>query len=250
MRIRRVLWTTFALAALAFAQEKAPDAPKEIPKIIPVHYVDVRRLQNLVNIPGVNVKADDTMRVLVVTGSPDAVATIEELVKKLDVPPTSEITGPNFELTGYLVSGGAQSRSDELPADLAGVAKQLHSLFPYKSYRLMDTLVMRGTPPRPGSRSDSSTSGMLPGTNSLYNFGYAFASVSGGSPQSVRFGDMHLNITTPTSERDKDGNFVHRTVGLRSDVDIPEGRKVVVGKSNFTGSDDALILVLSVKIVE
>jgi hypothetical protein len=35
-----------------------------------------------------------------------------------------------------------------------------------------------------------------------------------------------------------------------SDVDLPEGQKVMVGKSSYGGADDALILVLSVKFVE
>jgi hypothetical protein len=41
-----------------------------------------------------------------------------------------------------------------------------------------------------------------------------------------------------------------REVGIHTDVDLPEGQKVVVGKSSYSGADDALILVLSVKFVE
>jgi hypothetical protein len=244
MRIKSVLWIALAFAALAEAQ----DLP---PKIIPVRYADVNRLRNLVvTIPNVNVKSDDQMRVLVVTGRPDAVAAIEEMVKKLDLPPTAEPTGPSFELTGYLVSGANQTRTDEVPADLGGVVKQLHSVFSYKSYRVMETLVMRASPTRPGYNSDASTSGVLPGTNSEYNFGYRIATISAGPTRAIRLSQLYLNIHTPTSERDKEGKIVTRDVGIRTDVDLPEGQKVVVGKSNYSGADDALILVLSVKFVE
>ena len=41
-----------------------------------------------------------------------------------------------------------------------------------------------------------------------------------------------------------------RDVGIRTAVEVPEGQMVVVGKSNFTGGDDALILVLSVKVIQ
>jgi len=248
MRIRNILWVALAFAALTSAQDYSDKVTP--PKIIPVRYANVGRLSQLVAIPNVSVKADDQMRVLVVSGRPDAVAAIEEMVKKLDVPPTAEPTGPNFELSGYLVSGTSQSRADEVPADLSGVVKQLHSLFPYKSYRVMETLILRASPTRPGQNSNSSTSGILPGTNSEYNFGYYVASMPSGPTRSIRLSNLTLNIRTPTSEHNKDGEPLHRDVGIRTDVDLPEGQKVVVGKSNYSGADDALILVLSVKFVE
>ena len=109
---------------------------------------------------------------------------------------------------------------------------------------------MRASPTRPGYNSDASTSGILPGTNSEYNFGYRVATVPAGPARSIRLSQLYLNIRTPTSERNKDGEAVRREVGIHTDVDLPEGQKVVVGKSNYSGADDALILVLSVKFVE
>src|ERR1700677_1468266 len=178
MRIRSVVWIALVLAAVMNAQDYSD---KIAPKIIPIRYANVNHLRELVvTIPNVTVKADDQMRVLVVSGRPDAVAAIEEMVKKLDVPPTAEPTGPNFELTGYLVSGTSQGRADEVPADLSGVVKQLHSIFPYKSYRVMETLVLRASPTRPGYQASFSTSGILPGTNSEYSFFYSSATVPSG----------------------------------------------------------------------
>ena len=37
--------------------------------------------------------------------------------------------------------------------------------------------------------------------------------------------------------------------GVNTDVDVREGQKVVVGKSNF-GAEDAFILVVTAKVVE
>jgi hypothetical protein len=243
-----MVWAALAFAALAAAQDYSDKVTP--PKIIPVRYANVNHLRELVAIPNVSVKADDQMRVLVVSGRPDAVAAIEEMVKKLDVPPTAEPTGPSFELTGYLVTGTNQSRSDDVPADLNGVVKQLHSLFAYKGYRVMETLIMRASPTRPGYSSQSSTSGVLPGTNSEYFLAYNAATVPAGPTRSIRLSGMYLSIRTPTSERDKEGKIVTREASIRTDVDLPEGQKVVVGKSNYSGADDALILVLSVKFVE
>jgi hypothetical protein len=248
MRISSILWAALAFAALTNAQDNADKVAT--PKIIPVRYVNVNHLRELVAIPNVSVKADDQMRVLVVSGRPDAVAAIEEMVKKLDVPPTADPTGPNFELSGYLVSGTSQGRADEVPPDLNGVVKQLHSLFPYKSYRVMETLVMRASASPQNRSSNASTSGILPGTNSEYVFGYFTATMPSGPSRSIRLGGLFLNVRTPTSERNKDGEPIRREVGIHTDVDLPEGQKVVVGKSNYSGADDALILVLSVKFVE
>jgi hypothetical protein len=51
-----------------------------------------------------------------------------------------------------------------------------------------------------------------------------------------------VGSTSPTSFAD---------TGISTDVDVPEGKKVVVGKtSGLEGSDSALILVISAKVVD
>jgi hypothetical protein len=239
MRLRRVVWIALTLAALASAQPAT--STENVPRMIPVHYVNVDRLRDLVSVPGVSVKSDTGMSVLVVTGRPDAVAAIEEMVKKLDVPPPAQ---PEFELTGYLVSGSLQSRADEVPGDLAPAVKQLHGLFAYKSYKVIDTFYVRGGASR---QSTPSASGVLPGTNSQYDFNSSDVRVSGTT---VHFNDLHLVIETPTNERNKEGRIIYRNMGIKTSIDVPEGQKIVVGKSSVPGGDDALILVLSVKIVK
>jgi hypothetical protein len=40
-------------------------------------------------------------------------------------------------------------------------------------------------------------------------------------------------------------------VGINTDIDVPEGKKVVVGKTSAVeGPDSALILVISAKVVD
>ena len=51
----------------------------------------------------------------------------------------------NVELTVYMLSGVTQAgSSDDVPQDLAGTVKQLHSLFNYKGYRLAESFILRG----------------------------------------------------------------------------------------------------------
>ncbi len=238
-----LIWT----AGLAWAQEKKADEPVRFTqKIIEVHHVNVNALAELVRIPGVSVKADGNMRVLVVAGPPDAVSAIEEMAKKLDVAPPPPPPHPNIEITAYLVSGTTQDRiGDAVPQELGSTAKQLHAVFPYKSYRLLESFVLRGRDGLQGS-----TSGVLPGTNSSYDFRYNAATVSDGTPRVVHIDRLQLRVNTPTGARDKDGRLDYRNVGLDTNIDAGEGQKIVVGKSNINGSDEALILIVTAKVVE
>jgi Bacterial type II/III secretion system short domain len=245
----------FALAAgLPMWAQPTPD----VARMIQIHYVDVNRLEDLLRMNGVMIRADAGMHVLVVSGRPDVVAAIDEMVKKLDVPPAPQ---PEFELTGYLVSGSSQSRNDEIPNDLAAAIRQLHGLFSYKSYRLIDTFFIHaGSPFR-----HESTSGTIPGSDSDYDFAYDDASVSGTT---VHLTELRLNIQPRTLARlgrgavatagadglaaaaGGRGPFLNRTFGIHTSLDVPEGQKIVVGKSSVPGGDDALILVLSVKLIK
>jgi hypothetical protein len=129
--------------------------------------------------------------------------------------------------------------------------KQLHAVFPYKHYRIVESFVLRGRD-QSGEQAtnDSSTSGILPGTSSEYNLRFSHATVTHGSPSVVHLKTLTLNVSTPTQNRDKDGRIITRNVGFRTDIDVPEGQKVVVGKSNVNGSDESLILILTAKVIE
>jgi hypothetical protein len=239
MRIRRMLWTMIALAALAWGQDSGE---KVITRLIPVHYVNADHVRGLLsNIPGVGIKADTGMGVLVVSGRSDLVGAVEEMVKKLDVQPR------DIELTVYLVSGSTQSPGDNLPTDLNSTAKQLHALFAYKGYKLLESFVVRG---REGRRVE--TTGSLHGTSSTYSFSYNGASLSGDTSKVVHLEGLSLNILTPqpNGALDKNGNPQRSYIDIRTDLDAGEGQKVVVGKSNMNGTGDAVILVITAKVLE
>ena len=182
MRMRRLLWTLIGAAALVCAQEKKePQREKISQKFIEVKYADANRIASLIQTPGVSIRSDDSMHAIIVLGTSETVAALEDMVKKLDVAP------PNVELTVYLVSGSSQGAADELPQDLASAAKQLHGLFQYKRYRMLESFVLRGRDGREGN-----TSGILPGSSSAYDFRYRSATVSGGTPRVVHINGMGL----------------------------------------------------------
>src|SRR6202167_1050710 len=163
------------MAAFAWAQNTQA--------IIEVKYADVNRLANLLQpMFNANLRADATLHVIGVSGPTDMVTAVRAAIEKLDVPVAPE---PDVELTVYLISGMVQGQgTDDVPQELASTVKQLHGLFAYKSYKLSDTLVLRGRTGRPYNGRETETEGVLPGTNNLnYRLTYNSLEVSPGDPR-------------------------------------------------------------------
>ena len=207
-------------------------------KLIQLKYVDANKVNGLLRsyATGVSIQSDDTLHTLALRGNPETVAAVEEAVKKLDVPPI------DFELTVYLVSSSPQI-GDQLPEALAPTAKQLHGVFAYKGYQLLESFMLRG---RDGQ--GASSEGTI--KNSTYTFRYSRAMVMDGAPKMVNLQNLNLQIRMPSGARNDKGQAEYKTTGLSSDIDIREGQKVVVGKSDVNNGESPLILVVTVKVVE
>jgi hypothetical protein len=99
---------------------------------------------------------------------------------------------------------------------------------------------------------DGSQSGSAEGTikTSTYSFRYNRASVLDGTPKMVNFQNLVLQIRMPSGTRNDKGQMEYKTTGLSSDIDIRDGQKVVVGKSDVNNGESPLILVVTAKVVE
>ncbi len=146
----------------------------------------------------------------------------------------------NIALTVYLVSGLAQadpSAKDDVPQALAETLQQLRGVFAYKSYKLIETVTLRGR-----NFSGSEVAGGLP-DSSRYNFRYTRARVSPDAPRLVHLDGLRLEITRHRANRPD-------IVALVStDLDIKDGQKTVVGKSAVNGGD-AVFLVIVAKVID
>jgi hypothetical protein len=243
----RSLSLLLVLAALTWAQETPP---KNTQAIIEVKYQNPDRIAGLLGPTfGGNVRSDSNLHVIAVSGTPEFVAAVTAAIKKLDVPVAPE---PDVELTVYLISGLAQGQAtDDVPQDLAPTVKQLHGLFAYKSYKLADTLVLRG---RASSQmGQHGTTGVLPGTSSRYAFNYTNVTVSSENPRVVHVSNLRFYIRAERTTQ-KDGNLVREysdtPAEISTDLDLREGQKTVVGKSSINQAGDALILVIVPKIMD
>jgi hypothetical protein len=214
---------------------------QETEDVVPIRHADAHEvfvtIHDLTSTTQVHVTTYGTS--LILRGPKDAVAAIEEVIKKLDVAPAPK---RNIDLTVYMIMASQQPVAESLPAGLEDVAKQLKAVFPYRGYRLLDNFVLRA---RDGQSGDSSGASVLTSTKIMYAFHFQHVSLpSGDAAQGVRLDDLRLSLKVPLR-----GNF--EEASIRTDVDVPEGKKVVVGKTNIVeGVEGAVFLVISAKVVD
>ena len=188
---------------------------------------------------------------IVMRGPKDGVAGYEAIINQQDVPAQVK---KNEETTVYMVVASGQSaNAPTMPVELEGVIKQLRTVFNYKGFRLLDSFVLRSRDFEKGE-----TSGFVPpladsniplGFKISYNFRYNRVTLDGSDTAPVvRYDGLRLGLKVPTAS----GSGVnYMEAGIGTDVDVPEGKKVVVGKTSaIEGPESALILVISAKVVD
>jgi hypothetical protein len=229
----------------ALARPQGPGAEAgAITKVVRVHNPAARNLAAVASGGSpVDVRADDQLKAIVLRGKPADVAALETTIRELDS--NSEDRGSkNVELTVYLLSGSSSSVAESNPPTVAPVVKQLRAVFPYTNYQVLSTMLLRS-----GEGTRAETSGLLKGfgnttTPSQYTVSYKAVRVSAGEAgPSIHLTDfhfvLHLAIEPPLL-----------FAGIETDVDLRDGQKVVVGKSNIENVDSALFLVLAARLVE
>lgn len=185
------------------------------------------------------VSATVTGRMIVIKGPAAALDSAEAAIKRMDVPPPAVTPEPNVELTVYVLRGStSETAGGALPGDLEPTVKQLRALFPYKSYSVMDTQILRA---RSGRSAEASA------TIDGYVFSYkAQPTVNPGkAPRSIRLGRLEAGFRSPMVV---DGKTQYQYNGIITELDALEGQKTVVGKSNL--GPDAVIVVVTPKVIE
>jgi len=230
---------------LARPQEPAAEGGA-VTKVVRVH-TGARNLAALASGGSrVEVRADDVLKAIVLRGKPADVSALENTIRELDSASSNLGSSKNVELTVYLLSGSSSSSpsatEEKLPV-VAPVVKQLHAVFPYSNYQLLSTMLLRS-----GEGTPASTSGLLKGFGnstapSHYEVSYKAARVSADEAgPSIHLMGFHflLRVAIGASMFD---------AGVETDVDLRDGQKVVVGKSNVETADSALFVVLVAKLV-
>jgi hypothetical protein len=218
-------------------------------RVIEVKFADVESLAQILR-PFGNVTPNRDLRVLTISGNAASLTAMEETIKRFDVPPP---VTRNLEITAYLLAGGDSPGGMKLPPELESVGKQIKMVFPFPVFSLMDTLVIRC---REGRRAE--VKGVAPSPDqesrkTFYNLDFAGARlVPEGAGRLIRIDGLRLGAKIPIDMTmpNTPPQVQYIDTGISTDVDVREGQKVVVGKSTVDGSNNAIFLILSAKVME
>lgn len=210
----------------------------------------VQRFEKLLAPLNVGFLPEPTLKLIHIWGqSKESVDEAEQLIRRYYKPkPTvaPAIRDRNVEITLHILLGksGGTEPSDA-PVALNAVVSQLKQVTTLTSFRNLETQILRV---RDGKRVESS--GVLTWSDVPESAApsYQFRADVSAPGLSIRLEDLKIGASVPY----KTGEALYRfrEVGVSSSFDVKPGQQVVVGKTNASTKDGALIFVLSARIVE
>lgn len=216
------------------AETRKPEVLQQ--RVFVLKYADARNISDVLGVFGVGIKANRDMHVVAVSAPESIMAAVEDAVKRLDIPAAAP---KDIDLVVYMVVASEQTATDGgLPPELQPVADELKKIFSYKSFRLLDSILLRT---QPGNRAE--TSGVIaPGQEAKIPYGFSVqpsAVTEDPKGRLIRLDNLSLSLRVTGGE----------SAGIRTEITAREGQKVVVGKSNI-GGGQSLILVVTAKVTE
>lgn len=197
----------------------------------------------------------------VVAGSQPALAQAEQSAQASSKAKQEDATGLEVQLHLLLATKTAVNGDDEKPpASLDAVVKQLRSVFGFKNYRLVTTLLNRvssggklnlrwvGSPLLAGTAATAAT----PGFNEFYVEKVRLAQDEQGRDvvkmENFKFGArIPIQVSTVASNGNSAPIVQYEQTGITTDISMREGEPTIVGTLNVGPSGDALIIVVSAK---
>jgi hypothetical protein len=217
-------------------------------KVIELKYVDFRRVTQGGLLDPFQVEARGSGQTVVLGGLPGNIAAAEAYIRKLDV------RARNVEATFYVLAASAKpGESAGITSELEPVVKQLRNAFSYQSFKLLETAITRGR-----ENGELGGSGHLPlsdpdsSMKRTYSFRVERVSISPGEKSNfIRFDKLEFFVYSPDVVKTNVTKKPEFTMsGIRADLDVREGQKVVVGKSNFDGAEGAFFLIITARVVD
>jgi hypothetical protein len=205
--MKRLSILLFCLAAAS--AEEAPAG--KTTRLFPLKYADADQIRRLFSTFSYPMTANREFNVLTVTAPAVFQTQVEAAIKEYDVAP---IPPKNIELTIYVIAGA--DAPGVTPKELAEIEKQFTADSAFKGIHVQDTQVMRI---RPG----------LPGESGGIRLRAAWVN-SAEKGRVISFDGLKVNL---------------KTAALNTDIDLPEGKAVIIGKSGVDG-----LLVAIAKVAE
>src|SRR5215510_8564796 len=203
---------------------------------------------------GAEMKANGEYKTITVRDFPENIATIEEAIKRLDVPPPPKPTQPlrptfpDIEVFAYvLIASNGEGDGAPSPPMLADVIKQLQMTLNYKSYQLLTSIVQR-TSFENGS-IDANGTADLPDKSLTGKYALQIAINTPGT----RFDPSQIALSRLLFQMEGFKEMSSGTTGLgetkiNTKLQVRDGEKVVVGTSSLR--DKAVILVLTTRMLK
>ena len=271
------LVATLCLAPLTFAQEARTPTAQPAPsakgseyveekgfkgKIFEIKYRDPMGLLQVIRplgsgFKGATMSIEQAFRTLTVRDFPENIASIEEAIKRLDMP---EAPRPDIEFTIHVLiatnaeSIPANSRGafTDYPSELSDVIKQLQNTLRYKNYGTMTSAIHRSKEGPSGVSNSGVAESTLfsnvptPPNPIFYEYSLDMITIdsASGTP-TVQVGLFRFSMRVPLS---LGSNVQYQNVGFHSPVSLRQGEKVVVGST--TMGDKGLIVVVSAKVLK
>jgi hypothetical protein len=252
----------------SFAQQATPappphaEPPPIVTKVIRIRYGNASKIAELISRgTSANVTADNVLSVIVLRGAPNSVASLEQTIHELDTPGTGQAVRAHRDVELIVSVLGASDKTEllsqgQISEALTPVVKQLRAVFPYRNYQLLSSMLLRSSEGTPGGNTgvikNMANSGNLP---QMSGYGVGFEQIIVSSEEDkprIRIRNFSFKTSVPTlaGSIPNTTQWQDRDVLIRTDVDLREGQKVVVGKADVGSSDLALFVVLTARLVE
>jgi hypothetical protein len=226
-------------------------------KILEIKYRDPNSLVRVVSnlgsgFRGAGIGANSDFKTLTIRDFPENIAVIEEAVKRLDTPLAAR---PDIEFHVHIIiASNTPTSTEELPAELTDVVRQLQGTLKYKSYGVMASSVHRTAEGGQGVSSNGIAESKLfnvstPGGNPIfYQYGLApitIRDIAGST--AIEIGRFQFSMRIPLNLGGA-AQIQYENVGFNTPVTARESEKVVVGTT--TMGDKGLIVVVTAKILK
>jgi len=251
--LRRPRWLLAMGLALALAflaplasQAQEAEANETSTVAFKLHHIQTRHLVETLRMLGIRFQQLPDLDTIVVTGDSTQLTVAKKLIDTLDLPPDP---ARSVEVKVYVLAASREAESSGgLPEALQSVARSLESSLGYRGFSLIDTLFLR--------TEDGSQGGIAGGGNQTvrgsgmihtrYEFGFDEVSIVDRKDGRV------LRFDSLWYETGAAGENMGRiySAALRTDVEVREGKMAVIGKATPSGTDQALVLVVTARVVE
>lgn len=246
MRAERSALTVLATVVFLVLGSPAARAQLEVEPVLPdklgrtvlytTEYLNVSELQSILYLLDAEVVTKPSLNIVAARSEDETVLqTIEEIIATLDVPP---VPVPNIELTAQILTTAGSASSEAVPAR---IGDELQRLFGHRDFSVLDTIFLQI-----GDGSGGRVEGSFTGEGTAIPTGYQFYFDSvqilpGKEKQRLRLEALTFEVTG------ENATGLRRAV-LRTDVELPDGHRMVVGKATPRGTDETLVVVIQATV--